>query len=258
MSIEQFIRDLDHEQLYFEFQPIVDLKTLKIYGYEALLRNTGKYNPEVFINCAQSMGRWQAIQLVLFHTILNTWCNLDSDGYIFINLDIENISEYRMYSKILESYKGILDTSKIVIEITERSSILLATDCTVPELTRKAGVRLALDDYTSEKSGCQSLMNWDFDIIKIDGKLISGIDASRKQQVIFDDIAQLARRLNALTVAEFIETVPQFEYANSLGINLGQGWLFGKPKPTLEFDIDALIKRIQESDEMNFELDNAS
>jgi EAL domain-containing protein (putative c-di-GMP-specific phosphodiesterase class I) len=95
---------------------------------------------------------------------------------------------------------------------------------------RALGARLAIDDFGSGYSSIAYLETFEFDIIKLDQGLLQGEHTERKLAMI-SWVAELARMLDCVTIAEGIETESQAELVTSAGIELGQGFLYGRPVP---------------------------
>lgn len=122
--------------------------------------------------------------------------------------------------------------SRLWLEVTESES--LAPVGRVLDLIgtlRQAGVRLALDDLGAGHMSLAVLRDIDADVIKIDGALIKGLARSQRAQIIVKTIVDLAHRLGAHIVAEWIETNEDLASAKELGADFGQGYLFGRPTP---------------------------
>ncbi|MDF8364667.1 MULTISPECIES: EAL domain-containing protein [Achromobacter] len=122
--------------------------------------------------------------------------------------------------------------SRLWLEVTE--SERLAPVGRVLDLIgrlRQSGVRLALDDLGAGHMSLAVLRDIDADVIKIDGTLIKGLACSQRAQMIVKTIVELAHRLGAHTVAEWIETNEDLAVAKELGADFGQGYLFGRPTP---------------------------
>lgn len=227
---------LEKEILEFAFQPIVDANTFDVYGYEALMRpqldviNT----PLLLLQLAKAESKLDKVEKLVFKNVLHKIIeNKDklNDYKVFIN----SISNQAITSDELETYVGedkdILEN--IVIEITEQE---YADDNLLEkktEMFRKYNTLIALDDYGAGYSNEFTLLSGIYDIIKIDMKIVHGIDTDSERQEIVKSILKVADINNYKVLAEGVETIEQVKILRKLGIHYLQGYFFGKP----QFDI---------------------
>ncbi|MDJ0844742.1 EAL domain-containing protein [Crocosphaera sp.] len=230
---------IKNNQLSLYYQPIVELNTGHLSGFEALLRwqhpIKGKISPVEFIPVAEesglinSLGWWVLEQAC---RQLQTWQNLNTKaGNLVINVNVsaQQLKQEKWderLNQLLEN-TGILGT-QLKLEITESS--LLET---VQEETRRVrqlknlGLGLCIDDFGTGYSSLSRLHEFPIDTLKIDRSFINKLGISDK--AIVPMIINLAHTLGMNVVAEGIETREQFNQLQGLNCELGQGYFFAKP-----------------------------
>ena len=220
------------------YQPIVNMKTGDVVGYEALARwrhpCMGLVQPGRFIAAAE---RTDAI-FAIGKSILDKACHEAATWPHRLTLAV-NIStvEFRRPTELVASIKGALlasglDPHRLYIEITE--SVLLNDSDearrAIAELVQ-FGVRISLDDFGTGYSSLSYVQDLPFSTIKIDKKFIDHVDNDRKSRAIVTSIAALAAGLDMKIVAEGVEAPAQAKALRDLGVMLAQGYLYGRPQP---------------------------
>jgi diguanylate cyclase (GGDEF)-like protein len=222
------------------YQPLVDLKTGDICGFEALARWTDddgiSIPPPVFIGIAEETG----LITVLFEDLLSHACRdaLAWDDHITLSF---NVSPVQMEDRLLTAriFKALavngLPANRLEIEITENALIQdPATAAAVLDELHDAGVQIALDDFGTGYSSLAQLARYRFDKIKIDKSFIATYLDDERQEKIVLAMLGLGRSLNIKTTAEGIEEPRQLDHLIQLGCDIGQGYLFGRPMPAAE------------------------
>ena len=220
------------------FQPIIDNKTQLIVKYESLVRlidENGKVlAPYFFLEASKKSNYYlQITNIVLEHSfaILQN-CKAD----ISINLsaiDIEQRSTRELIISYLELNKE--DASRVVFELLEDEGI---KDFQVVKdfitVVKGYGVKIAIDDFGAGYSNYERLLDYQPDILKIDGCLIRDIETSSYSLSAVKSIVTFAKEQNMQTIAEFIENESIFSIVKDLGVDFSQGYYFGKPEPLNE------------------------
>ena len=218
------------------FQPIYQLDGNAIIGFEVLLRwhsqelmiSTGD-----FIAVAEKTG--QIIEIdrwVLNQSFLFIKEHFEHDAYtISINLSPRTLTAPNLIPFISEKILSLsLDPSRIEFEITEHSLIdNFDESLSVIESIKALGFRISLDDFGTRFSSLNYLSKIPFDTLKIDKTYIDHVTEEGNNQIIVEQIIQLATRLGLKIVAEGIETSEQREVLSRLGCLYGQGYLMSKP-----------------------------
>ncbi len=217
------------------FQPIIDNKTQKIAKYESLVRLINEeekvLSPYFFLDAAKKSNYYLKITNIVLEHSFTILAHCDTD--ISVNLSALDIEQKSMREKILlllEKYKQ--DAHRIVFELLEDEEIKDFT--TVKQFiteVKKYGVKIAIDDFGAGYSNFERLLDYQPDILKIDGCLIRDIETSSYSLSAVKSIVTFAKEQNLQTVAEFIENESIFHIVRGLGIDFSQGYYFGKPKP---------------------------
>jgi diguanylate cyclase (GGDEF)-like protein len=231
---------LDGEQLELHYQPIVDICSQQIVGFEALLRwrhpERGLVSPLEFIPLAEEtglivpIGRW-----VLQEATRQAaeWQNRSPLGRLrmSVNVSVRQFQHPDLVGDVAEALqRSGLDATLLTLEITES---LFAQD--IEETTRKIGllkgqgIRLALDDFGTGYSSLSYLRRFPIDTLKIDKSFIDGVTTSAEGHAVVAAITQLGKTLHLEVVAEGLETAEQVETLRALGCPLGQGYHFSRP-----------------------------
>jgi diguanylate cyclase len=238
-------------QLVPFYQPIIDLKTNLVVGFEVLLRwfspTKGNISPAIFIPLAEStsliipIGEWLLEEgLKAISTIKN------KTGYdIFLSL---NVAEKQIYDPdFLTIFKDKITTSsvkpqQIKLEILERSlfegdiALSLVNGC------RDFGLPLVIDDFGTGYANLSYLKHFQFDTMKIDQCFVKDLENNNKDEIICRTLIDLSQGLNMTTVAEGIENELQLNILRSLGCDYGQGYFFSPAIP-LEKAVDFIKKQ---------------
>jgi diguanylate cyclase (GGDEF)-like protein/PAS domain S-box-containing protein len=235
------VRAIDDGQLRCHYQPIVSLQTGRITGVEALVRwehpTRGLLFPDAFIPLAEDtglivpLGRWvmrEACQQ------LRAWqlrLPASSTMSMSINLSVRQLMHEQIIRDVREAVGDAgLDPSTVTMEITE-TTLMHDTEMTRERLAelREIGVSLAVDDFGTGYSSLQYVQRFPIDIIKIDRSFVTGLGTNPGDGAVVQSMIELSQRLGVHTVAEGIDRPEQVTLLQSLGADLGQGYLFSKP-----------------------------
>ena len=145
-------------------------------------------------------------------------------------LDIEQKSMRTAILNLLQEHKK--DASRVVFELLEDENIkdFNIIKSFIKEI-KKLGVKIAIDDFGSGYSNFERLMDYQPDILKIDGSLIKNIQTNSYSLSVVKTIITFAKEQHILTVAEFVENEEIFNTLRYLGVDYSQGYYFGKPQP---------------------------
>lgn len=233
-----------------EYQPKVDVLTGLICGLEALIRikkeDGSLIYPNAFIELAEELNLISQIDLAAL-SVVCIECS-EQLGNNFNNLKISvNLSAAQLKTaNLCDMYMTILDKhdispSSIHVELTE--SALVENEsvayANLMDFTEK-GFEIELDDFGTGYASLSYFGTYPFNTIKIDRSFITSAVDHPKKQAILSAIADMAKKLGLIVVAEGVETLPQFRMVKSLGIDRIQGYFFEKPKPLIE-----LVERIK-------------
>jgi predicted signal transduction protein with EAL and GGDEF domain len=222
------------------YQPLVNLRTNEVIGFEALARWTdpefGEVQPSEFIAIAEESG----LILELNDYLLRAACRDAVQWPNYLKLSF-NLSAKQFRDKLVGlRIIGILGETglpahRLEMEITE-SCLAEDMDQAREALAslRNAGVRIAIDDFGTGYSSLYHLREFHFDNLKIDRSFIDAMNTNADDTVIVNSILGLARGLGLRTTAEGIEHEAQLSSLLSSGCEQGQGYLFGKAMPQKE------------------------
>lgn len=222
--------DLAEDRFELAFQPIVRLNGRKVHHYEALLRFARGVSPADRILFAEQTGIVEDIDMaVLCRTIEMIERAINPRPLIAVNLSGCSLQR-AAFRKELERLLLPSFAKNILLEITE-SSIIDRKDevARFLQALRKIGYRICLDDFGAGAASFDYLQAFAVDFIKIDGKYVRNIVASERDQTFVKAMADLARRLSIAVIAEQTETEEQSNMLMKLGVEFGQGFLFGRP-----------------------------
>jgi EAL domain-containing protein (putative c-di-GMP-specific phosphodiesterase class I) len=208
----------------FAFQPIVDMQTREVASYEALIRGPGNecaYEilsqvPAEAIFAFDLQARVKAIGLAVQ---LGVSCNLNLN---FLPRSLNSSGE-SIVSTLDAARRMHLPASHIVLEIVEGEFIELMNQY------RSLGLLVAIDDFGAGYSGLNLLADFQPDQVKLDMKLIRGIERHGPRQAIVRAINQICLDLGIDVIAEGVETDLEYAWLASQGIHLFQGHFFAKP-----------------------------
>lgn len=121
--------------------------------------------------------------------------------------------------------------ARLIVEVTEEATLTrVGAAIDLFELIREHGAALALDDFGAGRTSFSHLRDFRFDMVKIDGGFISGIDGSADNRMLVSALVAIARQFDMMVIAEFVETASEAATLRDLGVDGFQGYLFGKPR----------------------------
>ena len=207
------------------FQPLVELATGRLVGYEALSRFHGDFerSPDAWFNQAQRCGRGLQLESVAIRTALGVGSR-PQGTYLSLNFSPSAISSMHMLSLLPKRLNDV------VIEITEHE--LAGADGGLEEglaRLRARGARIAVDDAGAGYAGLNQVMRVQPDMIKLDRSLVEGVHAAPAKSALIEFFVMFARRVGAVVCTEGIETLEELRTLINLGVTYGQGYLLGRP-----------------------------
>jgi diguanylate cyclase (GGDEF)-like protein len=222
------------------FQPIFRLGDGKIVGYEALIRwnhpHRGVLKPSDFVRIAEDSGLIEAIDWRLFEVSCRLLAQRSAAGpFVTFNVSALHLRHLDFDSRILKMLERTgLASSRLITEVTEGALLdnPESVRATLDRL-RSAGVGAALDDFGTGYSSLSYLHSLPLRMLKIDRAFVHELDkeGSTNSTTVVAAILALAHALNIQVIAEGIETQAQFDTLLSMGCEMGQGYLLGRPGP---------------------------
>ena len=216
-----------NERLTCVFQPIVDLEAGQIIGYEALSRfPTEPARPDQWFADAESVGLGVALEMCAVRIALSALPSLPADTYLSVNLSPSTLMSIDT-AELLER-----EPHRLVIELTEHRRVADYRRLreTVDSL-RAVGVRFAVDDAGAGFSSFKHILELAPDIVKIDLSICQGVHHDPVRGAVVRGMVELARQVPAALVAEGVEDPADVDRLSVLGVDLYQGYLFGRPAP---------------------------
>ena len=234
------------------YQPVIDVSTDEIVGFEALVRWThpvrGPIPPLDFIGFAEETGLIRPLGEWILRRACRDAKNWPENIRVAVNLSPAQFKDRNLASTIL----GILKEegfppSRLEIEITE-SLLLCDTTANIAVLTclKNAGIRVTMDDFGTGYSSLGNLRSFPFDKIKIDQSFIRDLENNADSAAIVRAVLSLGRSLGIGTVAEGVETRAQLEQLFAEGCTQMQGFYYSKALPVAEIDMFLSNRRGQQ------------
>ena len=214
------------------WQPICDLRSEDIWGYEALTRGpagTPWEMPAALFELARFERREPELEEAMRRMgMQSAMRDLPQGAVLFANADA------RFASPTVNPGGRFWPTGRTVLEISERSPLFDEPEALKAQVAawRAQGYRIALDDFGSGYAGQTALLAVRPDVIKIDAKLVTGIAQDPWRQAMVLSIVRVATALDIAVIAEGIETETERDELEAMGVRFGQGYLFGRPEVT--------------------------
>jgi len=208
-------------------QPIVDLVTGARVGAEALSRFPAGWEraPDVVFAEAHSIGAGDELELLALERAAT---HLQAvSGYVAMN-----VSPATLLTPGCRALLERLPLPRILLELSEHDPVedyAALTGVLAP--FRAAGMRLAIDDVGAGFSSLRHIVLTAPDVLKIDRSIVTGLDGDPVLATLVRSLVDFARGLRATVVAEGVETAAEAATLRDLGVDLGQGWFFGRPGP---------------------------
>jgi diguanylate cyclase (GGDEF)-like protein len=255
LQIETDLRyAVERNELQAYFQPIIDLETMQLGGFETLIRwnhpQRGLVSPADFIPVAEETGLIVPITLWILRESCRQmveWQNLDSLNKSLI-LSVNLSGKHFGQGNLVEEVRKIIAETGIApsclkLEITE-SAVMENAEMVIAMLKqlKELGLQLSIDDFGTGYSSLSYLHRFPIDTLKVDRSFVSTMEDGSENGEIVRTIIALAKALGMDVVAEGIETIHQLHQLRILGCEYGQGYLFSRPVPKDEAEKIVLDK----------------
>ncbi len=235
---------IKNEYIKVFYQPVINAKNGKLCGLEALARwedpQYGFLSPADFIQTLEEYYQIYKLDLFVVEKVCQHFVHITERNLPLIPVslnfsrrDFDSINLAADVEALLQKYN--VDKKLIHIEVTE--STLPENDEKLKAILkefRKNGYALWLDDFGAGYSGLNVLKEYDFDMMKIDMKFLSGFSGNAKSRTILKNIITMAKELNMSTLTEGVETEEAYQFLKENGCAQIQGYLFGRPMPPHE------------------------
>lgn len=222
-------RALENQQPSIVHQPMVDLRTGQTVGVEALARFGCEpvHPPDRWFRDAWTVGYGADLELCAVERALDTISSLPEDCFLSVNVSpkLPHLSEFM---DLVQRYP----LRRVVIELTEHSRLGDPRELRhALQEARDLGLRVAVDDAGAGFAGLSRILDLEPDFIKLDAGLVRFVDSDPQRASLAEALVMFAAASGCTIVAEGVEHQRQADTLMSLGINLAQGFLFGRPAP---------------------------
>ncbi|WP_428025822.1 EAL domain-containing protein [Arcobacter sp.] len=225
---------LDNYKIVSYFQPIINNKTREIEKYESLVRLINEegevISPYEFLNISKKGNYYNKITSRVLENsfkmleFVNTKLSINLSA-----LDIEKEQTRKEIFSLLDEYKE--QNNRIVFELLEDENVKDFRSIKLfIKRVKKRGVMIAIDDFGAGYSNFERLLDFEPDILKIDGSLVKNIEKDAFSRNIIETIVTFAKKQKILTIAEYVENETIFNLLNEIGVDYSQGYYFGKPE----------------------------
>lgn len=234
---QELFAALEHDEIIPYFQPLVELRSGVLTGFEVLARwihpSDGVITPDQFIPLAEETGCVGELTERLLRRVFAAAPAIPPHITIAVNLSPLQFRDDQFPEKLARAAAaGSFPLDRMVLEVTE--SALVGNIAQAREISvelKKFGVKLALDDFGTGYSSLKHLQALPFDELKVDAGFVRSMGVTRESRKIAAAVVGLGQSLGLTTVAEGVETRNQAEMLLWLGCDQGQGWLYGRPIP---------------------------
>ncbi len=225
---------IDDKRFILAYQPIVDILSRDVHHYEALMRFDGNKSPFEMITFSEKVGLNPDLDIAVLDTALLNMRDHPIEK-IAVNISGSSLEQDAFRTRMLRlltHYKAY--AGKLMIEVTESAMVedMEPVAAFLSELRRR-GHAVCLDDFGAGANAYNYLRRFDADFVKIDGPFLKAALHQDRQRALVKSVALLCHDLGIRMIGEMIESESMAQAAASLGIEFGQGYVFGKPEPRL-------------------------
>jgi EAL domain-containing protein (putative c-di-GMP-specific phosphodiesterase class I) len=226
-------RVLDGAGLEVHVQPIIDLKSGGVAGVEALARFAGPphQGPDRWFAEAAGVGMGLELEMSAVMRAFSKLRLISPETFLAVNVSPETLC-----SSALQAALDDVPCDRVVLEVTEHARVDDYAELQeVRSRLHDRGVRLAVDDTGAGISSLQHVIKLRPDVIKLDRSMIANLESDRVRRALTAALVELATGIEAVVVAEGVETPPELAALKQLKVPYGQGYLLGRPAPIPEW-----------------------
>jgi len=236
-------RALKRDELVLHYQPLVDLDSGSLSGFEALARwnhpDLGAVSPVDFIPVAEEsglivpLGRWALEEAAKTISRWNSGPDTQQDFRVSVNMSAVQMQRDDVVDAVSSALKGAnVDGNRMTIELTESAFINDPSGAKkLLDALKGLDTNLAMDDFGTGYSNLAYLQQLPIDVLKIDRSFVSEMLVNKDKRAIVRTVLSLARALGMKTTAEGVETVEISQLLRRLGCSFGQGYYYARPLP---------------------------
>jgi EAL domain-containing protein (putative c-di-GMP-specific phosphodiesterase class I) len=218
------------------FQPIVELATGRVVGHEALTRFEDGSPPDVRFAEAATVGLGPDLERATLESAIRSAVRLPHDTYISLNASPELASDVATIAALVARAP-----CAVVLEITEHAAVASYADLRESLHQLRPHVRIAVDDVGAGYAGLRHILEIEPDLLKLDIALVRSVDQDAAKRALIGSIVTFGRGAGCTVVAEGVETRAEADTLLSLGVTLGQGYLFGRPERIDQIAVDGWL-----------------
>jgi EAL domain-containing protein (putative c-di-GMP-specific phosphodiesterase class I) len=230
---ERIDRVIAEGRFYPVYQPIVDLATEKIVGFEALSRFEDGGRPDLWFHEAASAGRGVELEVATLTAAVRQSADLPADAYLSLNLSADIASAVDILGRVLTRIPRA-----VLLEITEHVPVEDYERMMANLYALDIQIRLAVDDAGAGYAGLQHILAIRPHVVKLDAALVRFVDVDVARQAIVGAMVSFASKTGCKIVAEGVETASEVAMLRSLGVGLAQGYFYGHPRPAVEWKVE--------------------
>lgn len=242
----QLRKAMERKEIEVHFQPLVDLRSGRIFGMEALMRwlhpKLGTVSPGEFIPMAEETG----LIIPIGNWVLEESCKQNKRwndlGYgplcVSVNISVHQFQQPNFVQIVRDTLSSTgLDPGLLCLEITENVAMKNVTYIidTMSRL-KQLGVRISIDDFGTGYSSLSYLKRFRVHTLKIDQSFIRDLTKDEDNEAIVTALIAMSHKLKMKSLAEGVETVEQLEFLRRHGCDEIQGYVFSKPLPERDFE----------------------
>lgn len=249
----EFRAAIGTDQLSLHYQPIINLQTGQVDGFEALMRwnhpEKGPISPAVFIPVAEDSGliieasRWALREACRALKRIEGRVGLERDLFMSVNFSAADFAEENFLDQLYTTLSETdVEPHKVHLEITER--LLMNQPQNAKDtltLCRKAGLGISIDDFGTGYSSLSYLHYYPINTLKVDQSFIRNMLADKSSKELVKSIVALGTNMNLDIIAEGVESAEEAAALRDMGCQQAQGYYFSKPKSEKEI-IEVLIE----------------
>ncbi len=219
------------QTMWMAFQPIVDDRAKRVFGYEALMRSseTSLPHPGAILGAAERLNKLDDLGRRVRALSAEAFERAPEDAVLFVNLHTQDLLDASLYDPRAPLTKI---AHRVVLEVTERSTIDDVKDIQIRVAAlRRLGFRIAIDDLGAGYAGLSSFAALEPEIVKLDMSLVRNVHQSEIRQRLIGSLTLLCKEMKMRVVAEGVEIAEEREIVAGIGCDLLQGYLFARPGP---------------------------
>lgn len=231
-ELQRIIRE---ERIRTLFQPVVCLRTGKVFGFEALSRGPEESPlvfPEALFACAKQCHMLWELEILCRKKAIERSKSFIHDYHLFLNVDPQVLNDAKFQDGFTAEFlrDNQLGKDRIIFEITEKTSVEDYINFRkIIDHYRCQGFSIALDDTGAGYSGLKTVVEVHPNFMKIDMGLIRNIDKDQFKRLLIKQFCEFSRITNIEVIAEGIETFDELNEVIDIGIPFGQGYLLRRP-----------------------------